>query len=350
MSTSGGGSVAQLSQQATSTVTSYICQFSSSERIEVALFAGDVKSIRRIIMLIEQLSRNVKLRRTLVDVRRRITRRFPILRQTLSPAWMWYGHQLWLLRNWLSGFRPISVGFGNDLIRMVPEGHIAEVLWRVEFEKKERAFVEKQLKPGMCVLNIGANAGLYTLIAAKIVGPQGRVHAFEPATINFRRLERNVAINRLNNVTLNQIAISDVLGTLAVTPDPKYPNLDSHYFVQQVENGRPPESTIELIACDTIDNYWRNVCGETLKQVDMIVIDVEGAELDVFKGAQATFAASPNLVMLVECTRHLEEIDILLRKHGFAFFKWNDSVSALERTNMQRGNIFALRQTEISNM
>lgn len=280
----------------------------------------------------------------LIDFRRKIARKYPKLRELLLPAWMWYAHQLWLLRNIFSGFRPIDVRIGNDLIFMLPEGHIAEVIWGAGFEKEERSFVEKHLKPGMCVLNIGANAGLYTLIAAKIVGSKGEVHAFEPASINFNRLERNVALNGLNNVILNQMAVSDFSGTLAVLPDPAHPNLDSHYFVQRVKDGKPPEDAIELMACDTIDNYWRNYCGGFLKKVDMIIIDVEGTELEVFKGAQATFDASPNLVMMAECTSKIGEIDALLKTNDFAFFKLGASADSLEKTVLERGNIFAFRQ------
>lgn len=227
---------------------------------------------------------------------------------------------------------------------MLPEGHIAESIWKYEFEEDVRTFIEKYLKPGMCVLNIGANAGLYTLMAAKIVGAKGVVHAFEPATLNFDRLKRNVQLNGLTNVIINQMAVSDVSGSLAVLPDPAHPKLDSHYFVQRVIDGKSPEGVIELINCDTLDNYWMKTCDGVLAKVDMIIIDVEGGELDVFKGAQAIFEVSPNLIMMAECTSKLDEIQALLRIKGFKFFKWNNAITMLEEISMQRGNIFAFRQ------
>ena len=87
----------------------------------------------------------------LTDFRRRIAKRFPRLRKFLMPVWMWHGHLLWQLRNIFTGFRSVEITFGNEAIFMLPEGHIAEVIWRYGFEKDERVFVEGQLKPGMCV-------------------------------------------------------------------------------------------------------------------------------------------------------------------------------------------------------
>lgn len=266
------------------------------------------------------------------------------LRRFLSSVWIFVWHMLWLLRNFFLRYRPIEVPVKNEVIRMLPEGHIAELMWGIGFEQNEVAFVANHLKPGMCVLNIGANSGLYTLIAAKIVGSKGEVHAFEPASINFSRLKSNVKLNGLNNVKINQIAVSDFSGTLAVLPDPAHPNLDSHYFVRRVEDGKPPVDAIEIIACDTIDNYWNNYCKENLKKVDMIIVDVEKAELSVFKGASATFNASTNLVMMAECSENLDEIAILLKEHGFQFFEYNEATRMLEEINMKSGNIYILRK------
>lgn len=279
----------------------------------------------------------------LINFRRAIANKFPQLYKLLLPFWVWYVEKLWQLRKIFWKSDPIEVKVGADSIFMLPEGHIAEMIWKHSFEQGERKFVEKYLKPGMCVLNIGANAGLYTLIAAKIVGSNGVVHAFEPATLNFNRLKRNVQLNGLTNVIVNQMAVSDFQGSLAVLPDPAHPKLDSHYFVQRVIDGRHPEGVIEFMACDTLDNYWMRICRGVPKKVDMIILDVEGAELDVFKGADDIFELSPNLIIMAECTSNLKEIEILLQKKRFKFFKWNSSSTMLEEITMERGNIFALR-------
>ena len=195
-----------------------------------------------------------------MNVRRSITSKFPRLYKLLLPLWVYYLHKLWKLRNIFSNLRPVEVKTAAGSIFMLPEGHIAETIWKHPFEQDERHFVEKYLKPGMCVLNVGANSGLYSLIAAKIIGPRGCVHAFEPATLNFDRLNRNVKLNGFENVIINQMAVSDFNGSLAVLPDPAHPKLDSHYFVQRVIDGKPTEGFIELITCTTLDNYWMMIC------------------------------------------------------------------------------------------
>lgn len=279
------------------------------------------------------------------ECRRNIGRRFPTLRKIWSLVWGMGNDVMWYLRNIFTGNRPVEVDTENGAVYMVPEGHIARLMWEGWFEKDERDFVDNYLKPGMNVINIGANAGLYTLIAAKIVGPDGEVHAFEPASTSFDRLKRNVTLNDLKNIHLNQLAMSDFKGALAVRPDPANPNLDSHYFVERLEGKEQPADAIEIIPCDTLDNYFHHTSYKRrLEKVDMIIIDVEGVEMSVFNGAQALLAASPNLVIMAECTERLDEIDWLLRSHGFSFYIWNAAAACLEETTMKRGTIYAMRK------
>ena len=84
----------------------------------------------------------------LINFRRNVAKKFPSLRNLLSPIWVCGRKILWILRNFLSGFSPVEVRVKNDVIRMF-EGHIAEVIWGIGFEQEERNFVEKYLKPGM---------------------------------------------------------------------------------------------------------------------------------------------------------------------------------------------------------
>jgi len=280
----------------------------------------------------------------IINYCRGVIRKLPRLRKILLPLFRVSIPYLYTLRK-IIGIRTIEVSIGTEsVVKMIPEGHIAKMMWLDAFEKEERNFVISHLSPGMRVLNIGANTGLYTLIAAKLIGPKGVVHAFEPSTLNFSRLKRNVLLNELCNVRLNQIAVSDFAGTLAVMYDPDHPDLDSHYYVQRVADGNAPVDAIEFIPCDTVDNYWRNTCQDHLKKIDMIIIDVEGAELSVFKGALALLAASPNIVIMAECTERLDEIDELLRAQGFSFYIWNVAAACLEETTMKRGTVYAMRK------
>src|SRR6202022_4832032 len=77
------------------------------------------------------------------------------------------------------------------------------------FEDAEIAFVHRLLRPGMTVLDAGAHHGLYTLLASKRVGKQGRVIAFEPSPRERKRLRRHLRVNRCKNVDVQSCALGD---------------------------------------------------------------------------------------------------------------------------------------------
>jgi len=225
---------------------------------------------------------------------------------------------------------------------MIPEGHIARVLWENDFEKTERHAIEYLLKPGMCVLNIGANTGLYVLLCSKIVGEHGEVHAFEPASLNYARLLQNIALNKLTNVRVTRCAVSDRSGTMLIHRDPKHPELDSHYTADatRVSAADFVESTPSI----TVDEYWaKNTC-EFSRPIDLMIIDVEGGELGVFEGAKKILRASQNVVIMAECTKHLSEIAGLLAVEGLGFYQWDSGAERLVTTELTQGNVFITRQ------
>ena len=75
-----------------------------------------------------------------------------------------------------------------------------------KFEAAELAFVEVFLRPGMTALDIGAHNGLYSLLASRRVGPQGRVISFEPSPRERKALRLNLALNWIRNVSVQGIA------------------------------------------------------------------------------------------------------------------------------------------------
>src|SRR3989344_942009 len=77
------------------------------------------------------------------------------------------------------------------------------------YEPSQTELIKQEVKEGDTVLDIGANIGYYTLIFAKLVGPRGKVYAFEPDPKNFSLLKKNIKINSYDNVVLINKAISD---------------------------------------------------------------------------------------------------------------------------------------------
>ncbi|HEX7153847.1 MAG TPA: FkbM family methyltransferase [Thermoanaerobaculia bacterium] len=137
------------------------------------------------------------------------------------------------------------------------------------WEEAQTRIVRELLRPGDVVLNVGANTGYYTLIAAAAVGPHGAVHAFEIQPAMTAILRRNIARNRLTNITVVESGCFSREGE-AFIHKPGDPGSARIAFAG--EGVRVPLTTIDRYAA-------------ALPRVDVILIDTEGADLDVLKGA-----------------------------------------------------------------
>ena len=140
--------------------------------------------------------------------------------------------------------------------------------------------VVDNVKPGMCVFDIGAHIGYYTLLFAKCVGPAGCVVSFEPLPANFALLQKNVHMNNLLNVRLiNQAAFSRTERITLNVPD-EQPNPGSGSMSGP---GGAKQCDVEAVSLD-------NFCASSLVFPDVLKLDVEGAEYDVLIGAQRTIS------------------------------------------------------------
>jgi len=135
------------------------------------------------------------------------------------------------------------------------------------YEPFETELVQKEIKRGDVVLDLGANIGYYTLIFAKLVGEEGKVFAFEPDPNNFSLLKKNVEINGYKNVVLVQKAVSNKTGKLKLYLCED--NLGDHRIYDSYDGRKSIE--IESVL---LDDYFR---GRNLK-IDFIKMDIQGAE------------------------------------------------------------------------
>jgi len=145
-----------------------------------------------------------------------------------------------------------------------------------EHYEPELAYLEEVLSPGKVFFDVGANIGIYTLVASRIVGETGRVVAFEPSIQSFPGLQRNVTLNRLTNVTAFRIALSEKAGRARLyhAPDP----------VGNSVCGDPAwGAETEEITLETLD---RMIEQDSIHNVDVIKIDAEGAEELVLRGGK----------------------------------------------------------------
>lgn len=180
------------------------------------------------------------------------------------------------------------------------------------YEKETFNFFKAYIKEGNTVLDIGAHIGLYAAPFAKLVGTTGKVYCFEPTPSTFVVLSKTIQLNKYSTVTAVNAAISDKSGTVTfnLTSDSgEGSNANSIVEINRTKNN------VEVKAY-SIDDFRR---FEKLK-IDILKIDVEGAELLALKGAKTTFEQDRPIGILalhpaniIQFGHSLEEIwDVLL--------------------------------------
>ncbi|MEK7451566.1 MAG: FkbM family methyltransferase [Patescibacteria group bacterium] len=141
--------------------------------------------------------------------------------------------------------------------------------WLGSYENEKVKIFKKFVKKGRVVFDIGANVGYYSLLAANLVGPSGKVFAFEPLRSNFEHLKKNADINFYRNIFPFEVAVSDKSGSALLA------------FTSSLQSGLAENGNIKVKTIGLDD--W--VDGGNLLMPDLLKIDVEGAELSVLKGA-----------------------------------------------------------------
>uniref|UniRef100_Q02BC2 Methyltransferase FkbM family n=1 Tax=Solibacter usitatus (strain Ellin6076) TaxID=234267 RepID=Q02BC2_SOLUE len=173
---------------------------------------------------------------------------------------------------WHSGTR-LRLFLGNDTSRQI---YVAGCI-----DPNEFAFLDRFLQPGMTFLDAGANEGIYSIFAAKRVGRHGIVWAFEPSTRELSRLQHNLDLNQLT-ARIFPLALADC-STRAELTIAGYNHAGQNTlgaFVYDVEIEKK-----DLVEVRTLDEILEK---NPLARLDLMKVDVEGAELRLFHGAVTT--------------------------------------------------------------
>lgn len=196
--------------------------------------------------------------------------------------------------------RFILRGRSDDLWHVLP--------WR---EKALLGEVGCRLKPGDVFIDAGANIGVYTVLAARLVGPSGRVIAVEMMPDTAERLEAHIRINDLHNVTVVRHALSDASGRV---------------MTATVQVGKFGQATIAedserygLGASIDVTSMTLDDITDGVPSIALMKMDLEGAELPALRGAGSTLAKLQAVIYESWGWKHGEDdsIDGLLRESGF---------------------------------
>ena len=181
-------------------------------------------------------------------------------------------------------------------MRLHFDSELARLIYCDDFERTERLFLDTFLKRGDIFVDVGANIGLFSLIAARRVGSSGKVYAFEPAQISYQRLKENVALNAFRNVQCFQSALSDESGEF-----PFY-NLEDGFDAWNsfVHPDAGKSFTKAFTQCVKWDQFARH--HHLVGKVAMMKIDVEGWEIRVLRGGYETFSRDDAPLLQVEFT------------------------------------------------
>lgn len=204
-------------------------------------------------------------------------------------------------------------GFALQLNLANPE-HERIYLYGEHDERYETRLVRDLVEPGSACWDIGANIGFYTCLLARLVGPGGRVTAFEPAAATRAGLESNVALNRFENVRVLPCALGAAEGMARI-----------HYARAALFEGTATlgegggKAGSEEVAVTTIDRLVAR-----LGPPQFLKIDVEGLQLEVWRGGREFFSSHAPLVLAEvrdsEDPQVLRDLEETIRSHGFRMF------------------------------
>ncbi len=152
-------------------------------------------------------------------------------------------------------------------------------------------FFQTLIRPGMTIVDVGANLGIFTLCAARSLQWNGRVHSFEPAPHTYELLKSNVQVNgflEANLVQFHEAAVTDSEGTARLTT---FAGNSGHntLFWQNVG------AEFVVVKTTRLDTALQ---GEP--RVDVVKIDAEGAELNILRGMERTIEKNPGIHILIE--------------------------------------------------
>ena len=215
---------------------------------------------------------------------------------------------------------------GNTLFIDSNDKVAVETYLNTEYEPGTTNFLKTILKKGMNVINIGANIGYFTLLAAREVGPDGKVFAFEPFPQTVELLKKNILINGFENVIIESKAVSNKTDFATLLTGGR----SLHNFISKKKFPQLTEIKVPTITVDEFLKH-KNI------NIDLILIDAEGQESLIFEGMKNTLQ-SQNLEVIFEFNPFTLEFsdttpnDLLdqIQKMGFLQYLIDENTSLLK--------------------
>lgn len=162
-----------------------------------------------------------------------------------------------------------------------------------DYENYELSIFKTEIKPGDVVIDAGANIGIYTLVATKLVGNYGKVYSFEPEPITFDNIKRNVIENACENVILTNKAVSSKTGKAKLSTWSRSKTAKTTNYLSNEENDLEDYVIVETVS---LDDFFEN----KLKKINIVKIDIEGSEFEALKGMKNIIEQNSEIKIFLE--------------------------------------------------
>lgn len=230
---------------------------------------------------------------------------------------------------------------------------LLDIPLRGNFEPECTFLLAKLVKKGDVVFDVGANFGWYSCHFAQLVGETGQVHIFEPTNV-MEELKNNLTLNRFKaKCVLNQIALGQNEGIEFLF----IPKKLGTAFASLREHSYATDKSVKInVSVKKLDDY---VSVNKIKKIDLIKMDVEGAEYLVLKGARKCLKQYSPVIMLELYDGHIkyfgyspEELINYLRDLGYHLYEINEKEfgsvkEAISFQNTNNYNFLALKNDDI---
>lgn len=230
----------------------------------------------------------------------------------------------------------------NLKLRCYPDSQSASAaIYCGLYDYHEMNFLLRYLREKDLFLDIGANIGIYTLLAASKI-KSGCIYSFEALPTNYRRLEENINLNNLTQVKPYSIAIADSVGSVTISNNTKS---DSTAFI--TTNTTYTTESLQ-ISSSTLDTELQN---ENLSHLTLAKMDIEGAEILALKGATSLLQQQRPHVWILELLNGVnhgyckQDIVKLLQDYGYSLYHYNADTNQLQSITLESvrsDNVFAI--------
>lgn len=242
------------------------------------------------------------------------------------------------------GYRAIKEVYPKIFLDLDLGDWLQRLYYIKEFELSRFELLKNLVPKGGTFIDVGANIGLYSCIMANHVGSAGSIIAFEPMPASIKQLRRNINLNKLNNIVVEPVALSNHVGELNLyVPSLEYTEGSSS--AAQVWNPGNWKN-IGTVPVNTLDSLFQG------KQLDFIKIDIQGSELEALEGASKIIGSFQPIILCEIDKRHITDVLELVKSWNYKIFVEtnNGDLSNVDSAQfLETGDYFLIPSQKVNN-